>query len=178
MDNMKTHVIRKFQCPDHSYFDVLVKWDERYERQKCPKCQKKCESTFIATRAALPTATIVYEKPVGGKVERLYVDPQEPASIAFAEKQGFQRREIQGIAEARRFEREVANEMRREHAESQRAMSRKKEESLREAHAELRGMMSQMDDFSRALAREAIRQSESGYAQQYDPQFRMPVYSE
>jgi|RhiMethySRZTD1v2_1073278.scaffolds.fasta_scaffold744329_1 hypothetical protein len=174
---MKTHVIRKFICPRHSYFDALVKWDERYNPQKCPQCKKKCESVFIATRAALPAATIVYEKMVGGKVERLYVDPQEPASIAFAEKNKFQRREIQGMAEARRFEHEVANEMRREHTEQQNAMSRKKEETMREAHAELRDMMPHMDDFSRALAKEAIRQSESGYSQSYDPNFRIGAYN-
>lgn len=174
---MKTHVIRKYQCPDHSYFDALVKWDERYEQQPCPECGKKSESTFIATRAALPTATIVYEKIVGGKKEYMYVEPKEPASIAFAEKEGFQRREVQGIAEARKFEREVRAKMRREFTEQQNAMSIHKKEALREAHAELRGMMPQMDDFSRALAQEAIRQSESGYSREYDPNFRIGAYS-
>lgn len=174
---MKTHAIRQYQCPDHSYFDKLVKWDERFNPQKCPKCKKKCESVFIATRAALPAATIVYEKLVDGKVERLYVNPQEPASIAFAEKEKYQRREIQGMAQARAFEKEVANEMRREFTATQNAASRHKEEALREAHAELRSMMPHMDDFTRAIAEEAIKESQSGYSREYSPDFRIGAYS-
>lgn len=174
---MKTHVIRKFVCPQHSYFDALVKWDERYNPQKCPKCKKKCESVFIATRAALPAATIVFEKMIDGKVERMYVDPQVPESIGFAVKEGYQRREIQGMAQARQFEKEVATEMRREFANQQNAMSRQKEEAMREAHSEIRQLMPQMDDFSRALAEEAIRDSQSGYSRNYDPNFRIGAYN-
>jgi hypothetical protein len=174
---MKTHVIRKYQCSEHSYFDELVKWSERFEPQKCPKCQRKCESVFIKTRSALPGATIVYEKMVGGKVERMYVDPQVPESCVHAEKQGFQRREIQGMAQARAFEKEVANEMRRDFASQQNAMSRQKEEAMREAHSEIRRLMPQMDDFSREIAEEAIRDSQSGYSQSYDPNFRIGAYN-
>lgn len=174
---MKTHAIRKYQCPAHSYFDALVKWDERYEPQKCPTCGKKSESTFIATRSALPAATLVYEKMVDGKVERMYVDPQVPESCAHAEKSGYQKREIQGMAQARAFEKEVANEMRRDFAAQQAGMSRQKEAAMREAHSEIRRLMPQMDDFSRAIAEEAIRDSQSGYSSNYDPNFRIGSYS-
>lgn len=170
-------VVRKFQCDSHNEFEVLVEDRERFNPQKCPKCKKKCESVFIATRSALPAATIVYEKMVDGKIQRMYVDPQVPESCAVAEKQGYQKREIQGMAQARAFEKEVATEMRREFIATQNAASRQKEEALREAHAELRSMMPQMDDFSRAIAEEAIRESQSGYSREYDPNFRIGAYS-
>lgn len=174
---MKTHVIRKYQCSRDGYFDELVKWDERFNSQKCPKCRRKCESTFIKTRAALPAATIVYEKIMDGKKEYMYVEPKVPKSVAFAEKEGFQRREIQGMAQARKFEREVRTDMRRKYIEQQNAMNSQKEAAMREAHSEIRRLMPSMDDFSRAIAEEAIRDSQSGYSQSYDPNFRIGAYN-
>ncbi len=170
-------IVRKFECRKHGEFETLVDDKARFDPQKCPACGKKSESTFILTRAALPAATIVYEKLVDGKVERMYVDSQEPASIGFAEKQGYQRREIQGIAEMRRFEREVSAEMRREFAQQQGLMNEKKSAALREAHEEIRRLMPSMDPFSRAVAEEAIRDSQAGYSREYDPQFRSGAFS-
>ncbi len=172
------YIVRKFECQKHGEFEELVLESERLNPQKCPTCGKKSESTFIMTRAALPPASLVYEKVVGGKTERCYVDPQVPESCVAAEKMGFQRREIQGVAQARAFEREVAAEMRREFAQQQGLMNEKKSAALREAHDEIRRLMPSMDSFSRAVAEEAIRDSQSGYSREYDPQFRMPVYSE
>lgn len=172
-------VVRKYECPNEHTFEKLVDDKDRLKPQKCTQCRKKAEPVFLLSRAALPAATIVYEKVVDGKVERLYVDPQVPESIGVAVKDGYQRREIQGMAQARQFEREVAAEMRAEHTRTQNLSSLHREEALREAHSELRNMMPSMDDFSRAIAEEAIRDSQSsGYSREYDPGFRIAAYSD
>lgn len=171
------YTYQRFKCRRGHVSEILVEDSKRMENQKCGTCGKRAEHHGIVSRREAIQATIVYEKVVDGKVERMYVDPQVPESCMVAEKTGFQKREIQGMAQARAFEKEVANEMRREFAAQQAGLSRQKEAAMAEAHSEIRRLMPQMDDFSRAIAEEAIRDSQSGYSNSYDPNFRIGAYS-
>jgi len=172
---------QKYECRKGHVSELLVEDPDRFKTQKCKKCGKKAEHVNVrAVINALPKSTIVYEKPVDGKMKRMYVDPQEPASLAYAEKQGFQRREIQDIAAMRSFEREVTREMKDDFAREQRGEHQRSQEFNERYSADLRAIISRsdLDPFTREILKEAANDT-SGYRhREYDPSFRNPAYSE
>ena len=171
---------QNYECKAGHVTEFIVEDRERLKTRKCKKCGKKAEHVFVAaTINALSKSTIVYEKPVDGQMTRMYVDPQEPSSIAHAEKMGYQRREIQGIDNIRRFEREVKQEMQEAHARRQRGEAEHKEEYNRQYRSDIRDLMNHggIDSFTRDVLQEALNES-SGYSRAFDPEFRCAAYSD
>lgn len=173
----RRYTVKSYRCPkDHSFSKVVADAD-RLKQQPCPQCHRKAEPTILLTRAALPPATVVYEKVVDGRVKRMYVSPQEPESVGYAEKQGFARREIQGLGEIRRFEREVCEEMRREVSERREYESALTEQRQRQMRDEYRDLQRQCDDpFMREVIQHAIDDLGNDRGNNATPDFRIAAY--
>jgi hypothetical protein len=172
---------QKYTCKSGHTTEVVIEDSKRFKTQKCRVCGKRAEHVFIVQRNALPQSTIVYEKPgEGGRMERLYVDPAAPESLAYAESQGFQRREIQGIHAMRRFEKEVTQEMKSDYDRAQRGEAKHREEFNKRYCDDLRGLMndSRVHPWWRELFQAAIedRNSQSS-SRDYSPEFRNAAYS-
>lgn len=113
-------------------------------------------------------------------MERLYVDPAVPRSIAQAEKRGFQKREIQGIHEMRKFEKEVTAEMKADYDRAQRGEAKHREEFNKRYCDDLRGLMSRSDvhPFWKEIFQAAIDERNSGHGnREPDFAFRNTAYS-
>lgn len=159
---------QKYQCKAGHESLIFVEDTKRMKTQKCQVCGKKAEHVFITTQREAIKATVIYERPgENGKVERMYVDPKVPESCAIAEREGYQRREIQGLHEMRRFERDVTREMKEEYAAMSSGDAKRREEFNRKYCSDLRDMMNRSDvhPFFREMFREAIRSREEGYSQ-------------
>jgi hypothetical protein len=175
------YTAQNYRCKQDHVSEFIVEDRERLKTRKCKKCGKKAEHVRVAaTIAALPKSTVVYEKPgEDGKMRRMYVNPQEPASIGHAERQGFQRREIQGISAMRQFEREVTRDMKEEYAARMRGDHERKQEFDEAYHNDLRALASRsdLDGFTRDLIRAAL-EDQSGYTyREFDPNFYNAAYS-
>lgn len=172
---------QRYQCKKAHISEFIVADADRLKTQKCKTCGKKAEHVRIAeTINALPKSTIVYEKLVDGKIERCYLDPQSSKAVAYAEKKGFQRREIQGIAETRKFEREVSNEMKAAYAAYVRGEHERNQEFQRLYHADLRALInrSDLDGFTRDFMRAALEDQSSDYEiKNYEPDFSCAAFS-
>lgn len=164
---------QNYICKKEHVTEYIVADGDRLKSQKCKTCGKRAEHVRVAqTIAALPKSTIVYEKLEGGKMRRMYVDPQEPLSLAYAEKQGFQRREIQGMSAMRDFEREVTREMKQEFNERMRA-DHKRHHEFNEAYtSDLRNLIARadLDPFTREVLKEAAADTAGGF-QYREPDF-------
>lgn len=170
---------QKFECKLGHVSLILVEDSDHLKTRKCKTCGKRAEHVrLVATIAALPKSTIVYEKPEDGKMRRMYVDPQEPLSIAFAEKQGFQKREIQGISQMRAFEREVTRDMKAEYAATMRGEHERNQEFQKRYHEDLRALASRsdLDPFTRDLIKAAIEDQGGSSGRDYDPGFHSAAY--
>lgn len=178
--NRYRYTVQKYKCKLGHTSECVVEDSERFKTQKCHRCGKKAEHIFIAERNALPKSTIVYEKPgENGRVERLYVDPAAPESIAYAEKQGYARREIQGIHAMRRFEKEVTAEMKSDYDRAISGDAKRREEFNKRYCDDLRGLMNRSDvhPFWRELFQAAIDERNSGSSREPDFGFRNAAYS-
>lgn len=175
------YTVQKYECKAGHVTDHVVEDSERLKTRKCKKCCKNAEHIRIrAAVNALPKSTMVYEKLEGGKMRRMYVDPKEPMSIGYAEKQGFQRREIQGMSAMRQFEREVTRDMKQEFAERIRGEHQRAQEFNEAYTRDLRSLIarSDLDPFTREILKEAAADT-SGYQQrEWDPEFRSAAFSE
>lgn len=159
---------QSYRCKDGHESLVLVEDSQRMKNQKCKTCGKRAEHVAILSRREAIQATVIYERPgENGKVERMYVDPKVPESCVIAEKSGYQRREIQGLHEMRRFEREVTREMKEEHAHHANADAAHRTEFDKQYCSDLRDLMNRGDvnPFFRDMFREAIKSREEGYGQ-------------
>ncbi len=166
--------VQKYQCEANHVSEIVVEDRERMNTQKCrtPKCRKDAEHVRVkAERNAQPKSTIVYEKLVDGKMKRMYGDPPEPLSIKVAVEEGYQRREIQGLAEMRRFEKEVTREMKEEHARERYSQAKRKEESEKRYRDDMRSLRSQADDFTKGVIDAALNDT-GGYSRNAEPEFR------
>lgn len=171
---------QKYKCRSGHVSEILIEDSKRMKAQKCLTCSKRAEHSAIVSRREAIQATIIYEKPgENGKVERMYVDPKVPESCAIAEKEGFQRREIQGLHQMRRFEREVEREMRAERAEEMRGEDKHRQEFYQQYHSDLRGLMNRSDvhQFWKEVFRTAIEETGHGSQRDYSPEFRNAAYS-
>lgn len=175
------YTAQKYICKLDHESEFIVEDKERLKTRKCKTCGKKAEHIRVAqTVAALPKSTIVYEKVEDGKTRRMYVDPAEPLSVGYAETQGFQRREIQGIGAMREFEREVTREMKAEYAAHVRGEHERNQEFQKAYHADLRSLLSRgdLDPFTADVIRAAIEDQSSDYERpNYDPEFHNAAYS-
>lgn len=164
---------QRYKCKLGHESEFIVEDRERLNTHKCKTCGKKAEHVRVVNAInALPKSTIVYEKLVDGKMRRMYVDPQAPQSLAYAEKKGFQKREIQGMHAMREFEREVTRDMKQEFNERQRA-DHKRHHEFNEAYtSDLRSLIarSDLDPFTREILREAAADTEHGF-QYREPDF-------
>lgn len=173
---------QKYVCKQGHESLILVEDRVRLKTQKCTTCKKKTEHVRVVEAVnALPQSTVVYEKPdANGRMRRLYVDPQEPKSLAYAEKQGFQRREIQGLHDMRRFEREVTADMKAEFNERMRADHQRKQEFNEAYTSDLRTLIarSDLDPFTREILKEAAADTSGFQFREADFEFRNSAYSE
>jgi hypothetical protein len=182
---MKTNrlrfTIQKYKCRAEHITERVVEDSKRFKTQKCRACGKRAEHIFIVERNALPKSTIVYEKPYeNGRVERLYVDPAEPESIAFAEKQGYARREIQGIHAMRQFEREQTREMKADYARMMSGDAERREEFYKKYHDDLRSLIndSRVHPWWKEFFQAAIDDYNThGNSRDYEPNFHCAAYS-
>lgn len=171
---------QRYECKAGHVSEFVVEDRDRMKTQRCKACGKKAQHVLIAqTVSALPKATIIYEKPVNGKVERLYIDPKEPESVAFAEKQGFARREIQGVSAIRQFEREVTREMQSEYAARMRGDHERRQEFYKQYHSDLRALMNRSDvhPWWREVFKTAIEETGHEPLREYEPNFHNAAYS-
>lgn len=172
---------QKYSCSAGHDSEHIVEDRERHKTQKCKSkgCRKKAEHENIrAAVNALPKSTIVYERLEDGKTRRMYVDPQEPLSIAYAEKNGFQKREIQGLADMRRFEREVTRDMKQEWAERQRGEHQRQQEFNEAYSRDLRSLIarSDLDPFTREVLRAAAADTNGYQYREADFEFHNAAY--
>jgi hypothetical protein len=170
-----------YECKSGHTSECLVEDAERFKSQKCSTCGKKAEHRFIVEHNALPKSTIIYEKPgENGRTERLYVDPAEPSSIAYAEKQGYARREIQGIHAMRRFEREVTREMKADYDRAMSGDAKRRAEFDKRYCDSLRTLMNRSDvhPFWKEMFQAAIDERNSSHGNR-EPEFafRNAAYS-
>lgn len=175
------YTVQRYRCKLDHESEIVVEDRERLKTRKCRKCGKKAEHVRICrTINALPKSTIVYEKMEDGKMRRMYVDPQEPLSIGYAEKQGFQKREIQGIGAMREFEREVTREMKAEYAAHVRGEHERNQEFQKAYHNDLRALInrSDIDPFTADVMRAAIEDQSSAYENKnWEPEFHNAAFS-
>lgn len=172
------YTAQRYECKLGHVSEIIVEDRERLKTQKCRTCKKKAEHVRVrAAVNALPKSTIVYEKLENGKMRRMYVDPQEPMSIGYAEKQGFQRREIQGMSAMRQFEREVTRDMKQEFAERMRGEHQRKQEFNEAYTSDLRSLIarSDLDPFTREILREAAADTSGYQHREWDPEFRCAI---
>jgi hypothetical protein len=179
--NRHRFTIQKYKCKQGHTSERVVEDAKRFKTQKCQECGKRAEHVFIVERNALPKSTIIYEKPgENGRMERLYVDPAEPSSIAFAEKEGYARREIQGIHAMRRFEKEVTREMKADYDRAMGGDAKRREEFNKRYCDSLRTLMNRSDvhPFWKEMFQAAIDERNSGYSNR-EPEFgfRNAAYS-
>lgn len=181
---MKTNryrfTIQKYKCRQGHVSEIVIEDTKRFSSQKCRECGKKAEHVFIVERNALPKSTIVYEKPgENGRMERLYVDPVAPESIAYAEKQGYAKREIQGIHAMRQFEKEVTAEMKSDYNRMMRGEAKQREEFYKRYHDDLRSLMndSRVHPWWRDFFKAAIENTGQNDGRQYDPNFGCRAYN-
>lgn len=175
------YTAQKYRCKLEHESEFVVEDRERLKTRKCQKCGRKAEHVrLVAVINALPKSTIVYEKLVDGKIERCYLDPKSTKAVAYAEKKGFQRREIQGLAEIRRFEREVSNEMKAKYAAYVRGEHERNQEFKKLYHADLRSLINRgdIDPFTADVMRAAMEDQSSDYEiKNYEPDFSCVAYS-
>lgn len=168
--------VQKYSCESGHVSEIVVEDRERMNTQKCRTCKKDAEHVRVkAAVNALPKSTIVYEKLVDGKIERMYVDPQEPMSVGVAEKDGYQRREIQGMAAMRQFEREVTREMKEEMGRRAYVEHERKQASEKRYRDDLRSLRSSVDDFTKGVIDAALNDT-GGYSRDASPEFRNRAY--
>lgn len=171
---------QKYSCKSGHESEFIVEDKERLKTRKCKTCGKKAEHVRVAAMInALPKSTIIYEKMEDGKMRRMYVDPQSPQSLGFAEKQGFQKREIQGIHAMREFEREVTREMKAEFNERMRGEHQRKQEFNEAYCADLRSLIARtdLDEFTREVMKEAINDTSEYQYREHDPEFRCEAFN-
>lgn len=89
---------------------------------------------------------------------------------------GYQRVELNGLGDVRRFERETNRQLQADQERERENESMVNEYKRDQRHADLRNDMAQMDDFHRELAHEAMRDESRGYSERYDPNFRIGAY--
>jgi putative FmdB family regulatory protein len=145
----------------------------------CPTCgtADHVEKVFLPPRTchALPDATVVYRAPDGSMRY-----PGEPGGTSCAkyERMGYQRLEIRGAAEMRRFEQRMNQQ---EYSAMCRRVER--QEALREQgesvrRSDLRSRMSAMSPRARDFARAAMRHNDHKPRQHArDPGFHSEVYN-
>ena len=171
--------VQKYICKAEHVSEILVEDAKRMKTQKCLRCGKKAEHDFIVSSREHIAATVVYERIVDGKVERLFVDPQAPESIGFAKTQGYERREIQGMAQMRKFEKEITREMKADYDRMAYGEAKQREEFFKKYHSDLRSLMSRsdIDPFTRGIMQAAIDDYNSGFSREPDFAFRNAAYS-
>ena len=180
MKPYRRFTVQRYKCKAGHDSECVVEDSKRFKTQKCQSCGKRAQHIFIAERNALPKSTIVYEKPgENGRTERLYVDPAAPESIAYAEKEGYARREIQGIHQMRQFEKEVTREMKSDYDRMMSGEQQHREEFYKRYNDDLRTLINRgdVDPWWKDLFRAAIDESNRSAGRQYDPNFTNRAYS-
>lgn len=172
--------VQRYKCKQSHVSEIVIEDSKRFKTQKCKKCGKRAEHVFIVTRSALPPSTVLYEKPGdNGRMERLYVDPKAPESVQYAETEGYQRREIQGMAQVRQFEREVRREMKSDYERMMGGESRAREEFDKRYCDDLRALINRgdVDPWWKGLFQAAIDDRNNQTQRNYDPDFRCAAYN-
>lgn len=125
----------------------------------CPDCGAETQQIHLPKRVSwTPDPVLVFKAPDG-----TYRFPGDPSGLSVRqyERHGYERLEIRGAAEMRRFESqmnraEYSRAMRKaEHAQQAR------EAQERETRSELRSRMQSFSTFGRELAREAMRRNDA-----------------
>lgn len=125
----------------------------------CPDCGKETEQIHLPSHMrASPEPVVVFRAPDGS-----FRFPGDPNGISAKgyEKQGFERVEIKGAVEMRRFENRMNK---RDYAEAQRRFERRqelREEREKISRSELRRQMQNMSEFGRAVAQVAIARGDA-----------------
>ena len=119
------------------------------------------------------TPTIFYENRQG---KRLYPWTSDDLPSEYT-RLGYQRREISGLGDIRRFERETSRQMQHEHGQQEELEQRVLEQERRARHDSLRNDLQMMDEFHRNIAREAMEQEDAGYSENYSPDFYIEAYN-
>ncbi len=119
------------------------------------------------------TPTVYY---INAEGKRLYPWSSDPIPKNYTDL-GYQRVELTGIGEIRKFEKEVAREMQSQHSRVSEDERRRYEEARSQRHSDLRQEMRDFDDFHQSLAREAMEQEDRGYSQRYDSEFLIGAYN-
>lgn len=142
----------------------------------CPDCGKETEQIHLPSHMrSSPEPVVVFKAPDGS-----FRFPGDPNGISAKgyEKQGFERVEIRGAVEMRRFENRMNK---RDYAEAQRRFERRqelREEREKISRSELRRQMQNMSEFGRAVAQVAIARGDAKRKRGPEtPGFYSEVYS-
>jgi hypothetical protein len=126
------------------------------------------------SRGREPIAPTVYYENKNG--QRLYPWDRRELPKKYTD-QGYQRIELNGLGDVRRFERETGRQLQAEHSQRAEEEAMINEYQRDRRHASLRQDMGQMDSFMKEVAQLAIDNESKGRSQRYDPQFYIEAYS-
>jgi len=138
---------------------VLVHGEPKRDDKLCPH----------KSRGREPIEPTVYY--VNKEGRRLYPWDSRKLPKAYID-QGYQRVELNGLGEIRRFERDTARQLEAEAQKSDEQLAHEEHERD-QRQASLRDDMRRMGEFEREVARLAIEDENRGYSERYDSQFRI-----
>jgi hypothetical protein len=142
----------------------------------CPECGAPTEQFHAPPRTVYSVEPVLLFRGPDGQI-RFVGDANGISAHAYA-KQGFERIEIRGAAEMRRFERHMNAHEYSQAARKTEEKQRQRELRESQSRSELRRLMGSMTPFGRSLAREAMRRADARPVERTkDPGFHSDVYS-
>jgi hypothetical protein len=161
--------------PDHLHElnRPLAMWPDM---PTCPDCGAATEHDMSVGRRAISVEPVLLFRGPDGQI-RFVGDAHGISAHDYAQK-GYERIEIRGAAEMRRFERHMNAHEYSQAARKTEEKQRQRELRESQSRSELRRLMSSMTPFGRSLAREAMRRADARPVERTrDPGFHSDVYN-
>jgi hypothetical protein len=155
-----------YQCGSCAHEGTYI--FRRNGKISCAKCGARLEFTRESTAQAFDPI-VIHVDSQGNK--RFPASPDAPVPP------GFEKRELRTVREVREFERTVNREERQRWDETKIREEMTFDPQRRERHRELRSEMQHMTPFGRAFAEYAMQQTNGKSRGNYDPQFRVDIFS-
>lgn len=158
---------------DHEVVRPIADWPKT---PVCPTCGDPTEQMILpATSRSAPDPVVVFKAPDGSF--RFPGDPNGLSAAKYA-KSGYERLELRGSADVRRFESQMTKQERSIAARKVEKMQQHREMRETQNRGQLRQLMQSMTPFGRAVARAAMRRNDDKPREHTkDPNFVVEAYS-
>ena len=158
---------------EHEVVRPIADWPKT---PPCPECGEATEQMILpSTNRSMPDPVVVFKAPDGSF--RFPGDPNGLSAKQYAQS-GFERVELRGAADVRRFESQMTKQERSIAARKVEKMQERREMRESQTRSHLRGLMQSMTPFGRDLARAAMRRNDAKPREHSkDPGFHVEAYS-